>query len=279
MPKSKDPAVDQRGTPRVSKEELDANAQKALEEAEKLRDEQPKEPENEPDEQPPVEPEGEPDNEPKKEPKKQETPDEKLKRELAEKDKKLRASSREGQILYQRNKQITEAIEKASELPDPTEDELVSEFPDWEVMNDFEKKMARQSLTTTRRLNAITEVSKSFKELEAWEKSVDEFLTDPANIANNPALEGMEDDFKLFATKPTRRGVDMNILISSFLYEKDKEVGAPRKQMFESGSGGPSTPPEPKSDMVSIDEARMLRQNNYSEYKRLLREGKIKSDL
>jgi len=267
MPKS-EPKVEKQGTPRVSKEELDANAERLLKEAEELKgkDEKPEEKPNE--EQPEKQPE-----------KKELTDEEKLAQELAEKDKKLRASSREGQILYQRNKQITEAIEKASELPDPTEDELIKEFPEWEVMNDFEKKMARQSLTTTKRLNAITEVSKGFKELEAWEKSVDSFLSDPTNIANNPALEGMEEDFKLFATKPTRRGVDMEILISSFLYQKDSEIAPKKRQMFETGTGGPSTPPEPKTDTISIDEARLLRNNNYSEYKRLLRAGKIKTDL
>jgi len=274
-------------------EELEANAQKALLEAEALKEKKPepkkeepkKDPEPTPDPEPKKDPEPTP--EPKKDPEPTPTPDptpepeddEELKKQLAEKDKKLKASAREAQILYARNKQVNEAIEQASSLPDPTEDEMKAEYADWDVMSDFEKKMATESLSSKRRINAITNASKGFKDLEEWTKKVDTFVDDPTTLTDNPALEGRVDDFKEFALKPTRRGVDFEILMSSFLYQIDSgKVPRPKKtQMFPIGTGG-QQPPAPKSDKITVEQARSLRETNYPEYKRLLLAEKIQQD-
>lgn len=265
-----------------TQEELEANAQKALEEAEALKAQQEKDAKAEPKKDPahpePVEPKKEEDPEPKKEEDPEPDPEEALKRELAEKDKKLKASSREAQILYHRNKQVNEAIEKASQLPDPTEDDLKKEYGEetWEAMTDFEQKIAKESLSNKRRMDEITKVNKSFKDMEEWVEKVDKFIDDPATIANNPALDGAEDEFKTFASLPTRRGVDFDILISSFLYQRDQNPARPKKtQMFPNGKGNGSEPPKPKTDKISVSEARILRETNYAEYKRLLNAGKI----
>lgn len=270
-------------------EELEANALKALEEAEALEKKKSEDPDPEEDptpdpEEDPVDPnEGEDDEDPTP-PKKPVDPpkeDEDLKTELAKKDKKLKASSREAQILYARNKQVQEAIQKASEMPEPTDEEMMAEYQDWDVMSDFEKKMARESEASKRRLKAITDVNQQFKDLEAWQKQVDTFMDDPQTLIDNPALEGRVDDFREFATKPTRRGVDFDILISSFLYQIDSDKTSKKKKgMFPKGNGGQQQKPSKSTNKISLDQARELRKNNYSEYKRLLLEGKIdNSDL
>lgn len=272
-----------------TQEELEANAMKALEEAEALKaegkDKNPVHPE--PGEDPDPTPDPKDDQDPKDpDPKADPDPkdpdeDDAIKKELAEKDKKLKASAREAQILYHRNKQVNEAIEKASELPAPTEDQLKAEYgaEDWDLMSDFEKKIATESLTNKLRMDEITKVNRTFKDLEEWEKRVDTFIDDPANIANNPALDGVEDDFKLFATKPTRRGVDFDILVSSFLYQYEATPARPKKtQMFPQGNGGDSQKPKPKDDKISVEQGRILRETNYPKFKELLKAGKIRTE-
>lgn len=275
-------------------EELEANALKALEEAEAL--EKGNTPPPEDDEEPTPDPDDTPDDsddEPIEDPSDDDdvddsddddvTPPVKKQKEtktaeelLAEKDKKLKASSREAQILYARNKQVQEAIQKASELPEPTDEEMSQEYEDWDVMSDFEKKMARESEASKRRLKAITDVNQQFKDYEAWSNQVDTFIDNPETLVNNPALEGRVEDFKEFATKPTRRGVDFDILISSFLYQIDSSKTPKKKKgMFPKGSGGEGKKAPKPNNKISTDQARELRKSNYAEYKRLLQEGKI----
>lgn len=282
-------------------EELEANAQRALAELEEMEGKKPTPPEDDdtPNEDPddtPDDSDDEPTDDPSddsddddgdddtppakkhKEPKSQSEVDDDLETQLAKKDKKLKASSREAQILYARNKQVQEAIQKASEMPEPTDDEMAQEYADWDVMSDFEKKMARESEASKRRLKAITDVNQQFKDLEAWTNQVDSFMDDPETLINNPALEGRIDEFKDFATKPTRRGVEFDILISSFLYQIDSEKPTKKKKkgMFPKGSGGEGKKAPKPNNTISTDQARQLRINNYPEYKRLLQEGKIK---
>jgi len=278
-------------------EELEANAMKALEEAEALKnkekpeetpeetleddadealntDDAPDDSDEKPDDTDDGDDSGD-DAPPVKTPKQEED----LQAKLAEKDKKLKASSREAQILYHRNKQVQEAIEKASQLADPTDDEMMAEYSDWDVMSDFEKKMARESEASKRRLQAITDVSKGFKDLEEWQGRVDTFVDDPQTLIDNPALEGRVEDFKDFATKPTRRGVDFEILVSSFLYQIDTTKPIKKKtKMFPKGGGGQNKP-KPTSNKLTVEQGKTLRLSNYAEYKRQLQAGNIESDF
>jgi len=275
-------------------EELEANAMKAIEEAKALKkaSEKPAEDPVDPpeddqdiiDEDPSDDPVDDDVDEDKTPPKKYKEPDpvvdEDLKAELDKKDKKLKASSREAQILYHRNKQVQEAIEKASQLPAPTDEQMMSEYEDWDVMSDFEKKMARESEANKQRIQAITDVSKGFKDLEEWQTKIDTYVDNPEVLISNPALEGRIEDFKDFATKPTRRGVDFEILVSSFLYQIDTSKTPKKKSsMFPKGTGGHNKQPKPKSNKITIEQGRALRTSNYSEYKRLLNAGQIESDF
>lgn len=246
-----------------TKEELEEGVDKSLKELEEIEEKNdPKDfmPEDEPEE----DTEGGEEKEPEPEEKK----------ELDYK-KKFIESTKEAQILFARNKKVNEAFEKAKELPEPTEEELRKEFEDWDLMSDTEKRMAKDNLMNTRKFEAISNVTTEFREIEKWQDKVGDFLDDPKTLTKHPELDGREDEFLRFAIKPTRRGADFEILVSAFLYKASSKPKKKKKAMFETGSGGPSGKPKPKSDKISIEEARRIRAVNYSRYRKLTKAGKI----
>ena len=253
-----------------TQEELDA----VIKEAEELKDTPvpTPEPEPEPTPEPKPEPELEPEPEPTPEPV-EPSPSPSYKEGFKKTDKRYKESSREAQILHSKNKKLSQAIDESSQLPEPTEEELTKEFPDWEMMNDFERKMAKTALLNTRQLAIIHKTSREFKDIDAWNEKVDKYLDDPKNLTDNPDLEGKEEEFRTFAIKPTRRGVDFGDLIAAFLYQRKPTVS--KGKMFPDGSGGPASKPKPKK--MSIEAAIVLRKTDYKEYKRLLKAGKIET--
>jgi len=244
-------------------EELEAKAQEALAEADKLKNNPP-----EPEPKPEVEPKAEELPAPELEIEEPPAPEPDYK-------EKFKQSTKEAQILTAKNKKINEAFDKASNVSEPTEEEMIVEFPDWEMMSEFERKMATQTTLSNRRFASIAEVGKEFKDIEAWNGKVETFLDDPKLDKEHPDLVGKETEFKLFALKPTRRGVDFDTLVSSFLWTNKEARPGNKGQMFEPGTGGPSAKMEPKSDKITVEEARVLKNDNYEEWKRQLKAGKI----
>lgn len=243
-----------------TQEELEANAQKALEEAEKIKE----------DDTPVIEETVSETKQPPEPVPSQEEVDYK---------KKFTESSREAQILHAKNKQINEAIERAKAIPEPTEEELKKEYEDWDVLTDTERKLAKDNFMSSKRFAYLDDVTKESKDIEAWNSKVDSFIGDPKTLVDNPALEGKEEDFKIFAGKPTRRGVDFPDLISAFLYSNNKMKTEPKKgKMFETGSGGLNEKPKNEPGKISIEQARTLRNTDYAKYKEYLLAGKIESD-
>ena len=116
--------------------------------------------------------------------------------------------------------------------------------------------------------------------MEAWQNKVEEFIGDPKSLVDYPELEGKQEEFKFFATKPTRSGVEFETLVSAFAhdFEKSKPV-AKRAAMFESGSGGPNDKPKPKTDKLTVDEGRQLMKTDYKKWKELLLANKIESGV
>ena len=256
-------------------EELEAAIKKADAEIDAI--DNPKEPEAPPvNPEPSVKPET-----PPVEPKKPvEAPKEKeLTQEEIDYKKKFIASTREAQILSAKNKKVMEAFEKAEAIADPTDDDMTKEYPDWEDMGEFEKKIAKSNLVSTRRFSAISEIAKGFKDLEAWQNKVDEFIGDPQSLVNYPELEGKQEEFKFFATKPTRSGVEFETLVSAFAHDFEKAKPIVKKAaMFEMGSGGPNDKPKPKSDKLTLAEASALRDRDYKKWKEYLLAGKIEEE-
>jgi hypothetical protein len=195
--------------------------------------------------------------------------------------KKLSASAREAQVLAARNKQFSSVVEEAQALPDPTEGELkveaVKKGFDFEMMSDVEKQLFKDSVLATKRMEKIGEVARAGKDVEEWNSKVDEFVDNPQTMIDNPRLEGKQEDFKLFSAKQSRRGVPFEDLVSSFLYNYDKEKPQHKGAMFERGTGGPSDKDQPKSTKLSVDDAALLREKDYNKFVEYLRAGKIET--
>lgn len=263
---------------RPTKEELEANLQKITQELEKpeapVAEPEPSTPAPEPEPEPEPEPvevaPSEAAPEPEPEPS-QPAPEVDYKKKFTE-------STREAQILSYKNRKIAEAIDTASELPQPTEDELTREYPEWDTMTDLERRLATDNLYNKRRFELLEGVRKEEKDIQAWNKKVDDYAEDPKTLIDNPELEGKVEEFKAFATKPSRRGVEFETLVSSFLYNVEKQAKkkpANKGSMIETGSGGPNDRPKPKSDKISTEEAMVLMKTNYAKYKEYLTAEKI----
>ena len=256
-------------------EELKAKEEEAIKAAEELegRQQLPKDEEEAPEESGAIQspelspndedaPENEtPEEEPQAEPSKEVK--EALRKEVEEKKKKLAASARENQKIYAKNRVINQALVQADDTPEPTEEELVKEFPDWDVMSDTEKTFAKETVISRNWRKTISQAKEQATKIEKWNESVETFIDDPATLNDNPELEGKTEEFKTFATIEANNSVPFNILVSAFLHEQSKN-GKTKGRMFERGSGGPNDKPQPKKNTITLEEARKLRETNYS---------------
>jgi hypothetical protein len=261
-----------------SQEELKANIQKGIDEIDQLDAEETKKVEEivENADNPPA------DEKPIVVPQEQAQEEETLAtEEETELKKKLSASARESQVLAARNKQFSSAVEEAQTLPEPTPEELkveaVKKGFDFDLMSDVEQSLFKDSVLANKRLEKIGEVARAGKDVEEWNNKVDEYVGDPQTMIDNPRLEGKQEDFKLFSAKQSRRGVPFEDLVSSFLYNYDKEKPQHKGAMFERGTGGPSDKDIPKSTKISVDDAAMLREKDYNKFVEYLRAGKIET--
>jgi len=190
--------------------------------------------------------------------------------------KKFSESSREAQKVVAKNRKLVQAIDEAGEVEEPTEDELKVEYPDWELLDDTTKKVAKDNLTNTRRFALISQARVEAKKIEKWDEDVVKFLDDPQSFIDYPDIESLKDDFRLFANKETHHNVPFDVLAKSFLYEQSKTAKPKSKgSMFPTGSGGPNDKGAKKDGKISVAESEVLRKTNYEKYKRYLKEGKV----
>jgi hypothetical protein len=265
-----------------TKEELETKVQEAIEESEKAPEETPEET---PEEKKtpivfPKEAKEEVVEEIPEEVKEEVEPTkEELEEEVAKKDKKLSASARENQKIYAKNRVINKALVEAEEVPEPGEEELRKEFTDWDVMSDTEKVFAKETVVSRKWRETISKAKEQAEKIEKWNESVAEFVDNPETLNENPDLEGKTEEFKEFATQEANNSVPMKILVSAFLHEHSTAKKLNKGKMFERGLGGSNEKPQPKSDKITIEEARILRNNDYNKWKEYLMAGKIESDL
>src|SRR3990167_9188304 len=204
---------------------------------------------------------------------------EKLKEEVKEKDKKLSASARENQKIYAKNRVINKALVDAEEIPEPTEEELVKEFPDWDVMSDTEKVFAKETVISRNWRKTIAQAKEQATKIEKWNESVEGFVDDPKTLLDNPDLEGKIDEFREFATQEANNSVPFNVLVPAFLHNHSSNKQPNKGRMFDRGSGGPNDKPKLKDGKITLEEGRKLRETDYGKWKEMLAAGKIESDL
>lgn len=259
-----------------SKEELKANALKAAEEFEKI-DETPKET---PEPTPPTE---EPKEEQKEEVKeevveeapKEETPPEvkeEEEKEVVDYKKKYVDSSRGAQALLEKDKQMNDAIDKASQLPPPTDEEMTVIYPDWDVMSDSEKRVAIKTELADRKFELLHKASVANKSITEWHGAVDKFIENPKTMINYPELEGKQEEFRIYAAKPTYKNADFHLIVKSFLFDNEKvKASKPKNEgsMFPKGTAGPTVKDNP-TNTISLQELTNIRNSNYKLYKEKL---------
>lgn len=209
------------------------------------------------------------------------SPEEKevLKQKLEAEKKKSSASARENQKIYAKNRVINKALVEAEEIPEPTEEELAKEFVDWDVMSDFEKTSAKEMVVSRNFRKVISQAREQATKIEKWNDSVEEFVTDPQVLIDNPELEGKAESFKTFATDEANNSVPFKILVSAFLHDQSTKKVVHKGQMFERGMGGSNEKPSPKKNTLTLEESRKLRDSDYGLWKEKLAAGLIEIDL
>lgn len=193
--------------------------------------------------------------------------------------KKFSESSRENQKIHAKNRVINQALIEADELPEPTEEELVKEYPDWELMTDIEKNFAKETVVSRNWRKVISKAKEQATKIEKWNDSVDEFISDPKNLVDNPELEGKTDEFREFATDNENNSVPFKILVAAFLHNQSTNKTSNKGSMFVRGKGGSNERPQLKNGKISLEEARKLRVTNYDKWKELNSKGMIDFDL
>ena len=188
---------------------------------------------------------------------------------------KFRQSSREAQKIAAKNRVMNQAIIDAEGIPDPTEEQLIKEFPDWDVMSETERTLAKETVISRSWRQTISQAKEQATKIEKWNESVEQFVDDPKTLIDNPELEGKTDEFQEFATRDENNSVPFNTLIGAFLYEHSKNNKPHKGKMFEAGSGGIKEKPQLKDGIISLEQARVLRETDYAKWKELNAAGKI----
>src|SRR3990167_4128463 len=193
--------------------------------------------------------------------------------------KKFSESSTENQKIYAKNRVINKALADAEDVPEPTEEELQTEFVDWDVMSDTEKVFAKETVISRNWGKTIAQAKEQATKIEKWNESVEDFVDDPKTLLDNPDLEGKIDEFREFATQEANNSVPFNVLVPAFLHNHSSNKQPNKGRMFDRGSGGPNDKPKLKDGKITLEEARKLRETDYGKWKEMLAAGKIESDL
>lgn len=258
-----------------TKEELEAKEEEAKKAADELEGRQ-SIPEDSEDEEPEMDVESNEEGE-----EEESNPEEEESEEQAEPSKELykekfSASSRENQRINAKNRILNQAIQEAQDIPEPTEEEMKSQYgDDWDLMSDVDKKLIKETEVSKRWRQKIKEASDQATKIEKWNESVDEFIKDPKTLNENPDLEGKENDFHEYATLPEHNNVPFSVLVPAFLHQKSTQKVSHKGRMFEKGSGGPNDKPASQNGKISIEKARQLRETDYTTYKEYLKKGLI----
>ena len=259
-----------------TQEELD----KLTADAEALAKKKKKSPEPKPTEPEPTKPEPtEPESPEPSEPEPPAEPSEPEPTEPTENDlkKKLSASARENQKIAAKNRKVNEAIDKASDIPEPTDEEMKAEYPDWDIMEDFARKLAKEAIMGKKFRENLVKAREEGRKIEKWNEQVDKFVADPETLTKNPDLEGRLDEFKVYASDEANASVPFKVLVPAFLHNSTP----PKKnkgQMFPKGSAGPSDSGR-KDNRLTIEQGRALRKRDHKKWKQMLMAGKIQMDI
>ena len=198
-----------------------------------------------------------------------------------EEEQRYREQRNESVLLNQRNESLISNIDKASQLPEPTQEELEAfvraRGATWEELTPFEQNMAKESLMDKRKFDTVYEGIRDIKQIDEWAKKVKGFTDDNQTKQTFKGLIGKEDAFMSFALQPTHRGIAFETLVPAFLFSASSRT--PLKRSLLNTQGGGTAPEPPKKGLDDADEVAKLRQSNPKEYARKLKSGEIKIEV
>ena len=191
--------------------------------------------------------------------------------------KRYADSTREAQRLALKNDKVLDAVDKAAELPEPTDDEMKKVYTDWDVMTSVEQTMAKQMEKSHRQFSIIKKATDDVKANDEWVKKTRDFADDPVSVQKFPGLAGKENEFVKFCNKDERKSIPLPELADWF--SKTLTHNEPqRKSLMPTSTGGEKT--ETNNGIITDPtKAEILRKSNYREYQRMVKSGKIRISL
>lgn len=214
----------------------------------------------------------------KEEEKREEKKEEKLEEKKEEIDYRARyiGSSQEARVLLERNKLYQEAMKKADEIKDVSNEELIKEYGEerYAEADDDELKIMKERLIAKKKLEIINEALKKDQEVEKWLMQVRDFIKSDETKTKYPELEQYKEDFVRFTAMPSRVGLDLEMLAKTFLFDKRKVAHTGNVLL-----GKSSKVKVEKKTTITPKEAEYLRKTNFKLYKQMVIQGRINIDI
>jgi hypothetical protein len=181
---------------------------------------------------------------------------------------KFKASSQEAMVL----KAKLDEIEAEKNKPVVVDDEYMkANYPDWEDMTTTEQKLAKGLEETKQANKELLAKTNEYNNDRKWRDQIDEIVDDFEFTDKYPAIKGKEEEFKRFCTKPTRKGVEMDVLTAAFLFEY-KEPEKELRTIFKNTDGGHDKV-DPKRGLT-LEESQTLRKASNSKFMEKLKDPK-----
>ena len=190
-------------------------------------------------------------------------------------EKKFKDSAAEARILALRNKTYEKKIEEAEALADPTDDECRSEYGEtWDDKDDMEKKLGKQLLRDKKYKAIVRDIHKEQKNDQEYMDKVAAFAVTPDVLKQFPELEGNEAAFVEFASKPTRRNLDLEDVAVIFRGTRQAKGKVPSGSLFPSPTTS-QTKNMPTPTKLDADKMETLRKVDQKAYNEQIRTGKV----
>ena len=193
-------------------------------------------------------------------------------------EKRYKDSSREIHIVKEDQQKFEDDIANAQNLPEPTEEQLKNAFPNYDDLDETVQLLAKDNLHRKMISNKIQEITEARKitqdKINARVKEVDVFSIHPDTLKKFPQLEGKQEEFISYASKPTRLTLDLEDLAKLFVIDLPK-VEPKNGKMFETGSPGPSDKPKSNNGKLTLEQAETLKRHDYKKYVQALKDNKI----
>lgn len=190
-------------------------------------------------------------------------------------------SSREATELYFKNQKLSKAISEAQSVGEISVDELreyaLKMGEDYDTLDKFAQNILKNSLVNEKRFKKITDAVKEDEKFTDWMRKVDAFVENDDTLNRYPSLENNREDFRKFASRPNRIGLDLDDVVALFLYNKTtrttKSSGVSNNELLLSSKG--KAPSEQKKTGLSGEDLFKLRSMDQRAYKLAIKSKKL----